>query len=557
MRVRMSAAVAVCLVVWTGMPGAQAPGADDEFTKLLASAVASATADDPPAVLMFANREIVELRATVLGRSPEERVASITESLDRLGYATVVPRLTVHDYGEVSAVKAGGQVIFVVFPQDVDPLQSETPAGVSRVALANLEKALTETAEFRTPHRLLRAIGLAAGVSLLFLAGLWLIVVVYRRIVARVTQAAARQLERIPGGDIICRVADPRAGARRMLLLLVTVVGLLLAYGWLGFVLRQFPYTRPFGERLREGLFFIAGRVVGGVIAELPNLAMLAAIFLVAKFVVRMSELMFEAAQQGRILLPGVHPETVLPTRRIAAVLIWVFALVVGYQYIPGSNSDAFKGISVFAGLIISLGSSGVMNQAMSGLMLMYSRALRVGDFVKIGEVEGTVTHLGSLSTKILTPRKEEVTIPNALVVSNSTTNFTRNADAGLMTPTSVTIGYDTPWRQVHALLLLAAERTEGLRDTPKPVVLQTALSDFYVNYTLLVSLVQPAQRLRTLAVLHANIQDAFNEYGVQIMSPNYEADPERPKLVPQQEWYAAPALPPTAGTGSRAAQGE
>jgi small-conductance mechanosensitive channel len=339
-----------------------------------------------------------------------------------------------------------------------------------------------------------------------------------------------------------------------VLLLMVTLLELTLAYAWLGFVLRQFPYTRPLGESLRNGLWSVAATVGRGIVAELPNVAMLVAIFLITRFVVRLVGLAFDAAQEGRVTLPGVHPETVLPTRRITAALIWAFALVVSYEYLPGSESDAFKGISVFVGLIVSLGSSGVMNQAMSGLMLMYSRALRVGDFVKIGDVEGTVTHLGSLSTKVLTPRNEEITIPNALVVSNSTTNFTRNADAGLMTPTSVTIGYATPWRQVHALLMLAAERTADLRRDPKPVVFQTALCDFYVQYTLLVSLVNPARRIPTLAALHANVQDAFNEFGVQIMAPGYEADPEQPKLVPPQQWYAAPAVPPAAdGDGTTA----
>jgi small-conductance mechanosensitive channel len=240
-----------------------------------------------------------------------------------------------------------------------------------------------------------------------------------------------------------------------------------------------------------------------------------------------------------------VYPETALPTRRIASALLWASALIMSYEYLPGAQTDAFKGISVFVGLIISLGSSGVMNQAMSGLMVTYSRALRVGDFVRVGEIEGTVTQLGTLSTKVRTPRNEEITVPNAVVASSATTNFTRNAEGGVYTPTSVTISYATPWRQVHALLLMAAERTPDIRQDPKPVVFQTALSDFSVQYTLLACLVNPARLLSSLAVLHANIQDAFNLYGVQIMAPNYEADPEQPKLVPPENWYAAPAVPP------------
>ena len=176
-------------------------------------------------------------------------------------------------------------------------------------------------------------------------------------------------------------------------------------------------------------------------------------------------------------------------------------------------------------------------------------RALRRGDFVRVGEVEGTVTQIGTLSTKIETPRREEITIPNAVLVSQTVTNYSRNANSsGVYTPTSVTIGYDAPWRQIEALLLLAASRTEGVRTTPPPVVLQAGLEDFYVRYTLLVALEAPNRRAPILNRLHANIQDAFNEHGVQIMSPNYEADPESRKIVPKDQWFAAPAASPQQG---------
>ncbi len=192
---------------------------------------------------------------------------------------------------------------------------------------------------------------------------------------------------------------------------------------------------------------------------------------------------------------------------------------------------------------MFTFGSSGLVNQIMSGFMITYSRALRVGDFVRIGDVEGIVSHLGVLSTKVTTLRREEATIPNAVVVATTTTDYSRYGDShGVFTPTSVTIGYDTPWRQVHALLLLAAERTPGLRSDPKPLVLQASLEDFYVKYTLLVCLEHQEARPVVLGALHANIQDLFNEYGVQIMSPNYVLDPAGPKVVQQKDWFAAPA---------------
>jgi small-conductance mechanosensitive channel len=182
----------------------------------------------------------------------------------------------------------------------------------------------------------------------------------------------------------------------------------------------------------------------------------------------------------------------------------------------------------------------------MSSFMVTFARALRVGDFVRIGDVEGTVVHLGVLSTKIRTLLSEEVTIPNAVVVAQTTTNYSRLADVeGVLTDTTVTIGYDAPWRQVHALLLKAAERTPGIRPTPVPRVFQRGLEDFYVRYTLYVCLERQEDRLVTLDALHANIQDLFNEYGVQIMSPNYVFDPSAPKVVPKGGWFAAPAQSP------------
>jgi small-conductance mechanosensitive channel len=279
------------------------------------------------------------------------------------------------------------------------------------------------------------------------------------------------------------------------------------------------------------------------LVEQLPNLVTVLVIVIMTRVLTRLVTLAFHALEQGRVTLPGIYQETAQPTRRIVVALLWLFALTVSYKYLPGSNSEAFKGVSVFVGLVVSLGSTGIMNQLMSGLMLTYSRALRVGDFVKTADVEGTVTQLGTLSTKIKTARNEEITIPNAVIVASATTNYSRHAEReGVFVPTSVTIGYDVPWRQVHALLLLAAERTPGVRPTPKPVVLQAALGDFYVTYTLLVCPELPQRRIAVLAALHANVQDAFNEFGVQIMSPNYEADPSAPKIVPPNRWYSAPA---------------
>jgi small-conductance mechanosensitive channel len=310
------------------------------------------------------------------------------------------------------------------------------------------------------------------------------------------------------------------------------------------FVLRRFPYTRPWGESMRESLLGTVAQLGSGVADAVPGLFTALLIFVIARAVVRLVGMWFNAVEAGRLTPRWIYPETAQPTRRLSSTLIWLFALVVAYPYLPGSGTEAFKGVGVFLGLMVTLGSSGLVNQVMGGFMVTYSRALRLGDFVRIGDVEGTVIHLGLLSTKVRTVRNEEVTIPNALVASQTTTDYSREGEAGALTSTSVTIGYDTPWRQVHALLLSAAERTEGLRSAPRPVVLQTALEDFYVKYTLVICLQSQRERMVVLNRLHANIQDLFNEHGVQIMSPHYENDPSSPKTVDRTDWFAAPADP-------------
>ena len=331
---------------------------------------------------------------------------------------------------------------------------------------------------------------------------------------------------------------------RRFISLITLVLGLFVVYSALTFVLRRFPYTRPWGESMRAYMLSTISKLALDMVQAIPALFTVLLIFVIARFFIRLLQLFFKAIEQENVHVQWLHPETAQPTRRLATALLWLFAAVMAYPYLPGSGTDAFKGASVFIGLVVSLGSSGLVNQVMSSFMITYSRALRLNDYVRIGEIEGTVTHVGVLSTKVRTLRGEEVTIPNAVVVGTTTTNYSRFADTdGVYTPTSVTIGYDTPWRQVQSLLLMAAERTPGVRKQPPPVVRQAELQDFYVKYTLFVCPERPELRLATMSALHGNILDVFNEYGVQIMSPNYEADPESgPKLVPKDKWHAAPA---------------
>jgi small-conductance mechanosensitive channel len=323
----------------------------------------------------------------------------------------------------------------------------------------------------------------------------------------------------------------------------VTLVAqLTVVFLWLTYVLLQFPYTRPWGEQLGGALLGLLSSIGLGIVKAIPGLFTVAIIVVITRMLVRLLDALFRAVESGRIEVAGIQPDTARATRRLAGVIIWVFALTVAYPFIPGSNSDAFKGISVLLGLMVSLGSAGVVNQVMSGLVATYSRAFKAGDYVKIGDTEGTVTDVGMLATKVMTARREEVTIPNAVLVSTTAINYSRLGQAdGSLVATIVGIGYDVPWRQVHALLICAAERTEHVRQTPPPYVRQRSLEQFYVEYALVISVDRPTQRDLILSELHSHIQDVFNESDVQIMSPAFESQPERPVVVPESRWFVKP----------------
>jgi small-conductance mechanosensitive channel len=272
-----------------------------------------------------------------------------------------------------------------------------------------------------------------------------------------------------------------------------------------------------------------------------------------AQLVTRIVRTISRGIEAGRYRLFGIDADVAQPTRRLVTAAIWLFALAMAYPYLPGASSEAFKGLSVLLGLMLSLGASGIVGQAAGGFILTFSRALRSGEWVRVGEVEGAVVNVGVFSTKIRTYSDEEVSIPNTVVLATTTRNFSRPAAAGAsLLEASVSIGYATPWRQVHALLQEAAARTPELEREPPAEVLQTALSDFYTQYVLRVRLRDPLRRPAVLSALNASIQDTFNEHRVQIMSPHYVFDPAAPVIVPRERWFEPPAAkPPEPGKDS------
>ncbi|MEG8829563.1 mechanosensitive ion channel [Klebsiella pneumoniae] len=332
----------------------------------------------------------------------------------------------------------------------------------------------------------------------------------------------------------------------RLYAVLVIFLGMLACYLWLSWAFSLFPWTRVWSESLGDWSLGVIRDLSLSIVASLPGLMIVVLIFLLTWLIIRLVKVVLDQVAAGRIQVPGIHPETVSATRRLISVVIWLFALSAAYPFLPGANSLAFKGISVFFGLMLTLGSTGVMTHAMSGLVLIYSRALRKGDWIRLADNEGQVSEIGVLATKILTRENYIVTVPNAVVVSGKIINLSaESADGGVNLTTSVTIGYDTPWRQVHALLELAARRTPGIDQQIAPVVRKLGLLDWYTSYELQVRLLPTTKLPDGRNALHSSIIDVFNEFGVQIMSPNFVMQPKAAVVVPQEAWYAAPAVAP------------
>jgi small-conductance mechanosensitive channel len=499
-----------------------------------------------PADLVVANRTIVTFRASIGTISPAARAAGVKTRIGELKELDleqpVVAKPVLFAGLQMYSIDINGKPILTVQPADIDAAAGETIEEVVRRAVTELNGAREAYLELHRGSFIAKQIGFAIGALIGFVLVWYLLARLHRRARDWVSTVAKRHVVRFSpkGLDVTSLAAQ---GAERALAAIYYLIVAFGAYVCLAFGLNRFAYTHPWGDRLKGWLIDLLLGLLHGAAAAMPGLFAAFVIFFIAGLVVRGLNAVLARVERGELDLPGLHSDTAPATRSIATVLIWLFAITVAFPYIPGSDSEVFKGVSLFAGLMVTLGSSGLIAQWMAGMTLIYSRAMRPGDLVKAGDNEGVVTFIGLLSTKIITATGEEITIPNSSLISGSIRNFTRLSEGvGSRVVTTVTIGYDAPWRQVHAMLLEAAARTQGMRTEPPPFVLQRALSDFYVEYELVGRIDEPLERPYVMTRLHANVQDLFNEYGVQILSPHYMTQPAEPVVVDRRNWYAPPA---------------
>jgi len=490
-------------------------------------AAAPAPARDS-AVVRLGNRSVAVLRDSVLGLSPAQRADATRRRLE-IAAAGASDSVTTQEIPAGTLILVGGQGMLLITPEDVDTIGGATVPQEVSATTRRLRLALVEARETRSVRAIARGAAQVAAATVVLFVALTLLWRMRRRLTERGQRLVARWAPRLKIADIeLFRPATADATVRWAGALTAWAVTLVLADVYATYALGRFAYTRPYAEVLGQFIVDTVATLARGAAAAVPQLLIVALIFVVTRFLARQIGRLFAAAESGALRLPGVHPETAAPTRRIAMALIWLLALAVAFPYLPGSDSAAFRGVSVFAGLLVTLGSAGIVGQAMSGLVLMYSRSFRTGDYVRIGDVDGTVLELNLLSTRLRTPKHEIVTVPNNVVVGGRIVDYSAIGRQGepLLIYSSVTIGYDTPWRQVHELLIRGALRTDGVLPAPEPFVLQLGLRDWYVEYQVNAA-VDPARASELPALyggLHRNIQDAFWEAGVEIMSPSHFA---------------------------------
>jgi small-conductance mechanosensitive channel len=454
--------------------------------------------------------------------------------------------LTVAHRPDATLILAGEHRIMALLNEDAAAEQTSREAAAGLYRLRIMEAIEAHRHASRPDVLILHAL-YSVGAVLALCVGIYLgrrLVVVLRKLLERRYRKRVEDIQerafQLIKAEQIWRVL--------MAFLSVTwAVGVFAAvYACVHYVLSLFPWTNAFAK----GLFALAidpvRKMTLGLMGFIPGLIFLFVLVVIVRYGLKLTRHFFEDVSRRTITLKGFYPEWAMPTYRLVRLLVITFAAVVAYPYIPGSSSQAFKGVSLFIGVIFSLGSSSLIGNVIAGYSMVYRNAFKIGDRVKIGPNTGDVEQMRLLVTHLRTIKNEELIIPNSTILNTEVINYSSLArDQGLILHTVVGIGYETPWRQVEAMLVEAATRTPGLLKQPPPFVLQTLLGDFCVTYELNVYCEKAYNMEVRYADLHRTILDVFNEYGVQIMTPAYRGDPEQPKVVPKDQWYMAPAEAP------------
>ncbi|GJL67040.1 MAG: mechanosensitive ion channel protein [Nitrospirales bacterium] len=485
----------------------------------------------------------------------EERARRILERIDEFGsdLSRSTQSLRLVEEKGVTMIFAGDQPLTGVTNADGRLEGGVEREVLARIYLKRIAEAVETHREKRKPINIVIHIAFSLLATAILVSAWWGIRWIFDKLDSVMEPRYKEQVKDLKFQKVIVLQAHQLwAGLRGGMHGIKAFLLLLLLYAYLNFVFRQFPWTAYIGKQLFNIILDPIRVIVKGFLSSFPSLVFLVILIVLLRYLLKFGKLIFANLFIGKVTWPGFDREWAWPTYRIFRTLVIAFGIVVGYPYIPGSTSEAFKGITIFLGVLLSLGSSSIIGNILAGYTLVYRRAFQEGDRIKVNEILGDVMERRILTTRLRSLKNEEIIVPNSEILNNHVINYSAAArEKGLILHTTVGIGYETPWRQVEAMLIEAADRTSGLLKDPRPFVLHLALGDFCVSYELNVHCDRPYYMMDLYTGLSQNILDVFNEHGVQVMTPAYMADPEQPKIVPKDQWFTPPAkLPDKPKTG-------
>lgn len=461
------------------------------------------------------------------GYTPQQRAQMTGAAVEELGKRfNLRPDSVSIDHSDiVSDLMYGTKVLLSLTDQDA------LWEGVSRDSLAKerRENVISKLHEMKAEHsvwrmvkRILYFILVIVGQYLLFRLTNWL----FRKLKARILRLKDTKIKpvSIQGYELL----DTQKQANLLVFLASVGRYILMALQLLftvPLIFIIFPQTEGLAYRLLGYIWNPIRGIFVSIVDYIPKLFTIIVIWYAVKYLVRLVLYLAREVEAGRLKFNGFYPDWAMPTFHIIRFLLYAFMIAMIYPYLPGASSGVFQGISVFVGLIVSLGSSTVIGNIIAGLVITYMRPFKMGDRIKLNDTIGNIIEKTPLVTRIRTPKNEVVTVPNSFIMSSHTVNYSTSArEYGLIIHTEVSIGYDIPWRRVNPLLIEAALNTPGVVDDPRPFVLETSLSDWYPVYQINAYIKDANRMSQIYSDLYQNIQDKFNEAGIEIMSPHYMA---------------------------------
>lgn len=479
--------------------------------------------------VMLDGKPLFFIRRGVSSFSAEERANAVTRRIERIAQNDSIPveNLTIEQIPDDNSLylSVDQEVILTVTEGDAKAYRS-TPEVLAQQALQKIQVAIAQYRQDRQPEQLLQNIIYTVIATFVFLIISFAVIKISGKLFPFIRRLIESLTPGIQIGNVeIISSSNISFFWLRVLRIIRLFILFLLLFKYATFVLSLFPWTRVFGESILGYFSQSLELVLSSIGKYLPNAFIIAIIIFITYYLIRLIKPFFTAIERGTLVIPGFYTDWAKPTYNLLLVIIIAIAAIVAFPYLPGFDSPAFRGVSVFLGLLLSLGSTSAIANVIGGIILIYTRAFRIGDHIQIGDVIGDLIEKNFLVIRICTPTNKIITIPNSSLLSSNVINFSissRELNRNLIIQTTITLGYDLPWRKAHTTLIEAALETEHILKEPAPFVLQTSLDNFYISYQLNAYTNQPNLMVIIYSELHQNIQDKCNEAGIEILSPSY-----------------------------------